>query len=119
MKARSGGFTIAKYGGSGVKTGGVDTPPKKCYAHGAALVDHRRYYEGFVLAKKVDKADEAPDPFMGLLQASLEELLKFPLDRSEKDAVKERNASISNGIRFIMVRNKINGTGDDDGFWGN
>jgi len=69
-------------------------------------------------AKPADDT-EAPDPFLALVQKSIEHLLNLPLDRTEKDAVKERNASIANAIRFIMVRNKVSGGGDDDGFWGN
>jgi hypothetical protein len=70
-------------------------------------------------AKKETPEDaEAPDPFLALVQKSIEDLLKLPFDRAEKDAVKERNASIANAIRFIMVRNKVTGGGDDDGFWG-
>jgi len=71
-------------------------------------------------AKKEElNKEEAADPFLALVQQSIEDLLKLPFDRAEKDAVKERNASIANAIKFIMVRNKISGGGDDDGFWGN
>jgi len=59
---------------------------------------------------------EAPDPFLALVQKSIEDLLKLPFDRAEKDAVKERNASIANAIKFIMVRNRM--SGDDGSYWG-
>lgn len=97
----------------------VDTRQNFWYAQRAALVDLVRYYEGFVLAKKVDAEVEAPDPFVALVQSEIEAMLKLAMDPAQKDAVKEKNITVANAIKFIMVRNKINGTGDDDGFWGN
>jgi len=65
--------------------------------------------------KAKDEAESA-DPFLTLVQKSIEDLLKLPFDRTEKDAVKERNASIANAIKFIMVRNRM--SGDDGSYWG-
>lgn len=75
------------------------------------------------MARAVRKAEVQPDEveedhFIKLVQDSIEDLLKLPFDRLEKDAVKERNISIANAIRFLAVRNKVSG-GDDDGFFGN
>jgi hypothetical protein len=63
------------------------------------------------------KEADAENGFISLVRQQIEALLKMPFDPTVKDAVKERNTSISNAIKFIMVSNKVSG-GDDDGFWG-
>ena len=72
---------------------------------------------------KIANKGEAPeerenDAFVRLVQTEIEEMLRRPLDPEQKDAVKEKNITVANAIKFIMVRNKVTG-GDDDGFWGN
>jgi hypothetical protein len=69
--------------------------------------------------KKDEQKEEiaAEQGFISLVRKQIEHLLKLPFDPLTKDAVKERNISIANAIKFIMVSNKISG-GDDDGFWG-
>ena len=63
------------------------------------------------------KEAEAENGFTSLVRQQIEHLLRLPFDPLTKDAVKERNISIANAIKFIMVCNKVSG-GDDDGFWG-
>jgi hypothetical protein len=63
------------------------------------------------------KEAEAENGFTSLVRQQIEHLLRLPFDPLTKDAVKERNISIANAIKFIMVSNKVSG-GDDDGFWG-
>jgi hypothetical protein len=69
--------------------------------------------------KKDEQKEEiaAEEGFISLVRKQIESLLKMPFDPTVKDAVKERNISIANAIKFIMVCNKVSG-GDDDGFWG-
>jgi len=63
-------------------------------------------------SKATETEQEPEDAFIKLVQSEIEALLKMTLEP------KEKNAIITNAIRFLGVRNKVSGN-DDDGFWGN
>jgi hypothetical protein len=56
------------------------------------------------------KEVEAENGFTSLVRREIEALLKMSLEPREK------NATIANAIKFLVVQNKLGG--DDDGFWG-
>jgi hypothetical protein len=56
------------------------------------------------------KETEAENGFTSLVRREIESLLKMSLEPREK------NATIANAIKFLVVQNKLGG--DDDGFWG-
>ena len=68
--------------------------------------------------KKNEQPEEVDeDPFVRLVQNEIEAMLRRPLDPDQKDAVKEKNITVANAIKFIAIRDKMSGA-DDDGFFG-
>jgi hypothetical protein len=62
--------------------------------------------------KKTAPEEEEKDPFIEKIQREIEKLL------DNDDDPKGKNATIANAIKFLVVRNKLQG-GDDDGWFGN